>query len=123
MLAESFHGLHRGIPFFVLLADETDGYFDPSHEPFQSSALCELDIPHPERFRFHYAQQPLSYASTPYLLAYLVRHGFSRLLFIKQESLVLGDLTPVFDILDRTSIVLTPHLVAPRRRRIASHAS
>ena len=105
VLAESFHGLHRDVPFFVLLADETDGYFDPSHEPFHIVRLSELDIPHPERFRFHYAQQPLTYASTPYLLAYLVRHGFSRLIFIKQESLVLGDLTPVFDILEHTSIV------------------
>jgi hypothetical protein len=34
VLAESFHGIHPGIPFFVLLADETDGYFDPASEPF-----------------------------------------------------------------------------------------
>ena len=113
VLAESFRGLHQAVPFFVLLADETDGYFDPSREPFHIVRLSELDIPHPERFRFHYPQQPLSYASTPYLLAYLVRHGFSRLIFIKQESLVLGDLTPVFDLLEQTSIVLTPHLLAP----------
>ena len=113
VLAESFHSIHRGVPFFVLLADETDGYFDPSAEPFHIVRLSELDIPQLERFRFHYAQQPLTYASTPYLLAHLVRRGYSRLIFIKQESLVLGDLTPVFDILDKTSIVLTPHLVAP----------
>ena len=112
-LAESFHSIHRDIPFFVLLADEADGYFDPAHEPFHVVGLSELDIPQLERFRFHYAQQPLSYACTPYLLAHLVRRGFSRLIFIKQESLVLGDLTPVFDILDKISIVLTPHLVAP----------
>jgi hypothetical protein len=112
-LAESFHRNHRGVPFFVLLADEVDGYFDPSQEPFHLISLSELDIPHPERFRFQHPQQPLTYACTPYLLAHLVSRGFSRLIFIKQETLVLGDLTPVFDMLEKTSIVLTPHLVAP----------
>jgi hypothetical protein len=112
-LAESFHNVHRDVPFFVLLADETDGYFDPAREPFHILRLSELDIPQLERFRFHYAQQPLSYACTPYLLAHLLRRGFSRLAFIKQESLVLGDLTPAFDILGKSSIVLTPHLAAP----------
>ncbi len=112
-LAESFHGTHRGIPFIVLLADEADGYFDPSQEPFALVGLSELDIPQLERFRFHYAQQPLSYASTPYLLSYLITRGFSRVIFIKQESLVLGDLTPVFEILSTRSIVLVPHLAAP----------
>ena len=80
---------------------------------FDVVGLSDLDIPQLERFRFHYPQQPLSYACTPYLLAYLVKRGFSRVIFIKQESLVLGDLTPVFDLLEQTSIVLTPHLVAP----------
>jgi len=112
-LADSFSRIHPDIPFFVLLADEADGYFDPSAEPFRIVSLAELDIPQLERFRFHYAQQPLSYAATPYLLAHLVKRGFQRLLFIKQESLVLGDLRPLFEILERTSIVLTPHLAAP----------
>ena len=112
-LADSFRRIHRDIPFFVLLADEADGYLDPSHEPFQIVRLSELRIPRLERFRFHYGQQPLTYASTPYLIAHLTQCGFDRVVFIKQESLVLGELTPLFDLLKRTSIVLTPHLVAP----------
>lgn len=113
VLAQSFRRLHPTVPFFVLLADEEDGYFEPSREPFQVLHLRDLDIPHLERFRFHYTQQPLSYASTPYLLAYLLKRGFSRVVFLKQESLVLGDLSSLFDRLEKASIVLTPHLVAP----------
>jgi hypothetical protein len=112
-LAESFHRIHRDVPFFVLLADEVDGYFDPASEPFQLVGLSELDIPRVERFRFHYAQQPLSYASTPFLLKHLLGRGIERLIFIKQESLVLGDITPLFAMLEDSSIVLTPHLTAP----------
>jgi hypothetical protein len=113
VLARSFHQHHPAIPFFVLLADEVDGYFDPSGEPFHLLRLSDVDVPRLARFRFHYAQQPLSYATTPYLLAHLMTHGFSRVVFFKQESLVLGDLSSLFDVLDRTSIVLTPHLLAP----------
>jgi len=114
-LAESFHSRHPEIPFFVLVADEIGDYFDPSRELFQVVEFHELKVPRFERFRFHYAQQPLTYASTPYLLAHLLARGYTRLIFLKQETLVLGDLSPIFDLLDRTSIVLTPHLVGPLR--------
>jgi hypothetical protein len=113
VLADSFHRFHADIPFYVLLADEVDDYFDPAREPFQLVTLSDLEIPHPERFRFHYTQQPLSYASTPYFLAHLLKRGISSVVFIKQESLVLGDLTSLFESLEREAIVLTPHLLDP----------
>ncbi len=113
VLARSFRERHPGVPFLVLLADEVDGYFDPALEPFELIQLSDLGIPHLERFRFHYAQQPLSYAATPYLLAYLIDRGFSHVVFIKQESLVLGSLSSLFHRLESASIVMTPHLVTP----------
>jgi hypothetical protein len=113
VLARSFHEHHAGIPFFVLLADEVDGWFDPAQEPFELIPLAALDIPHAERFRFRYAKQPLSYATTPFLLAHLVDRGFGRVLFFKQESLVLGDHSQVLDRLTRHPLVLTPHLLSP----------
>ena len=72
VLANSFREHHPEIPFFVLLADEVDGRFDPSKEPFQILHLGDLAIPDPARFRFHYRQQELTYAATPYLLAHLL---------------------------------------------------
>ncbi len=54
--------------------------------------LADLALPRPERFRFRHAQQELSYAATPFLLAHLLDRGFDRVLFLKQESLVVGDL-------------------------------
>jgi hypothetical protein len=112
-LARSFRQHHPEIPFFTLLADEVDGFFDPDAEPFRLIRLADLAIPRIERFRFHYAQQPLSYAATPYLLAHLLDRGFGRVIFFKQETLVLGDLAQLMETLDRASIVLTPHLLAP----------
>ncbi|HEX5720725.1 MAG TPA: hypothetical protein VF179_31515 [Thermoanaerobaculia bacterium] len=113
VLARSFQEHHPEVPFFVLLADEVDGWFDPAAEPFHLLRLSDLGIPRLERFRFHYTQQPLSYAATPWLLSHLLDQGFDSVAFFKQESLVLGDHTPSFEKLETCSIVLTPHLLAP----------
>jgi hypothetical protein len=113
VLANSFREHHPEIPFFVLLADEVDGRFDPSRERFEILQLGELAIPDLARFRFHYRQQELTYAATPYLLAHLLQRGFTGACFFKQESLVLGDLSPILERLAGHSILLTPHLLAP----------
>jgi hypothetical protein len=113
VLARSFGAHHPGIPFYVLLADECDGYFTPEREPFELIPFSALSIPRSGSFRFRYAQQPLSYAATPYLLAHLLDRGVQRLLFFKQESLVLGSHAPVVDRLEDHPIVLTAHMLAP----------
>ena len=113
VLARSFREHHPDVPFLVLLADEVDGYFAPAQEPFELIRLDDLRIDRVEHFRFQYAQQPLSYAATPYLLAHLIDRGFSKVVFIKQEGLVLNSLAAVFQRLDSASIVMTPHLVTP----------
>lgn len=113
VLADSFRRYHPDTPFFVLLSDEVDGYFDPASEPFRVLRLADLGIPDLARFRFHYSRQELMYAATPYLLTYLLDQGFSSAAFLKQESLVVGELTPVLDLLGQRSIVLTPHLLEP----------
>ncbi|MBC8646801.1 MAG: hypothetical protein H7X85_06530 [Thermoanaerobaculia bacterium] len=85
VIAQSFREHHAEILFFVLLADEVDGFFEPSREPYELIRFDELGIEAPERLRFRHAQQPLSYAAAPYLLQHLLVRGFSSVLFIKQE--------------------------------------
>ena len=113
VLARSFQRHHSDIPFFVALADAVDGRFDPEREPFRCLALDELAIPDLERMRFHYTQQELTYAVTPFLLRHLIRLGFSRAAYLKQESLVLGGLGPELGLLETHAVVLTPHLERP----------
>lgn len=113
VLAESFRRFHPDIPFYLLLADEVEGYFDPAQEPYRILLLTELDIPDLPHFRFQYTQQELTYAATPFLLAHLLDQGFRRTVFLKQESLVLGPLDPVLELVRQRSIVLTPHLLEP----------
>lgn len=113
VLAKSFHRYHPDVPFFVVLADEVDGYFAPEAEPFRLVGLAELQIPNLCELRFRYSQQELTYATAPYLLGYLLERGFANACFFKQESLVVGDLGPILALLDRCSILLTPHLLRP----------
>ena len=115
VVARSFRRHHPGVPFHLLLADEPDG-LEHEHDREGDGELImlgALDLPEPERFRFRYAREPLSYAVTPYLLEHLLDRGYERVLFIKQESLVVGDLTPVAETLHHAAIALTPHLLSP----------
>jgi hypothetical protein len=113
VLARSLREHHPDAPLYVLLADEIDGCFDPRREPFELLLLRDLEIPRNDRFRFGYAKQQLSYAATPYLLEALLDRGFRRTLFIKQESLVTGPLSPAIELLSGHAILLTPHLLDP----------
>ena len=113
VLAASFRQHHPDVPFFVLLADEVDGYFDPETEPFLLLHLDQMNIPDLPRVCFQYSQQELSYAATPYLLSYLLDQGFRGAAFLKQESLVAGNMSGVFELIGAHSIVMAPHLLEP----------
>lgn len=111
--AESFRQHHPDIPFFTLLADEEQGCFDPAQEPYRTLKLNQLQIEEPLGFRFQYSEMELSYACTPFLIDYLIEAGYEGVVFLKQETLVLDSLAPVFDELQRHSVLLTPHYLEP----------
>jgi hypothetical protein len=113
ILAESFRRYHPEIPFFVILTDKVDGYFDPAAEPFQLLTLDDLAIPHSERFCFHYSRHQVAVATKAYLLSYLLDHGFTAAVFFDADILILGNLRPLFDAVEQQAILLTPHLLAP----------
>ena len=45
VVATSFAEHHPGVPFFVLLADEVEGCFDPAAEPYELIGLDALALP------------------------------------------------------------------------------
>ena len=105
VLARSFRTHHPESPFYVLLADELQGCFDPAAEPFTCVPLTALALPRLEALRFRYEQQSFTYACTPHLIAWLHAQGVQRVIYFKQESLVLGSLVPLCDQLGRSPIV------------------
>lgn len=113
VLADSLRQRHPDIPFFVVLADEVDGYFDPAREAFFMLSLRDLNIPQLDRFCFHYSRQPLVVATKSFLLDHLLNQGFSSAIFLDADILILGNLDRLFAVVQKHNIVLTPHLLAP----------
>lgn len=111
--ARSFREHHPEVPFWMLLADGEQEGIGGTAEPFSLVLLPELGIPGEAQFRFRYSEMELSYAATPFLIAHALRSGFDAVLFLKQETLVLGSLDPLLEMLERHSVILTPHLLEP----------
>jgi glycosyltransferase involved in cell wall biosynthesis len=112
-LAESFHRFHPETPFFVLLVDRIDGYFDPRHEPFHLVTVEELNIPHFDRFCFKYNIVELNTAVKPYFLSYLfAKHHLNKLIYLDPDILITGTLSELYGLLNEHSIVLVPHLTS-----------
>lgn len=111
--AESFRRHHADVPFFTLLADQAGEGFEARREPFETVFLDDLSVDDATGFQFQYNELELSYACTPYLLEHLLDRGYDGVVFLKQETLVLGSLAPEFEKLQRHSVLLTPHLLEP----------
>jgi hypothetical protein len=113
VLAQSFLAHHPGIPLYTLLADEPAGGIDLDAAPGHMLPWSTMPSPWREQLPMRHLQPELSYAATGLLLAHLLESGLRRIVFLKQETLVLGPIDTLFDALDRHSIVLTPHLLDP----------
>lgn len=111
--ATSFRNHHREVPFYLLLADGAHEGIGAAGEPFEVIPLEALGMADEAEFRFRYGEMELSYAATPLLIGHLLEAGLEGVLFLKQETLVLDRLDPLFEMLDRHTVLLTPHLLEP----------
>jgi hypothetical protein len=114
VLAASCRSQHPGIPLFLLLVDRIDGSFDPAQEPFTTLCVEDLDVEDWPSLAFRYSQLELASALKPLLLRRLFeRFGLRKILYLDTDTFLTGSLEPVFDLLDRHPVVLTPHLLEP----------
>lgn len=115
--ARSFKEHNPDTDFFVLLADDPSSFsFDPEDSIFTAIPLGDLGLANAESVCFRYKELELSYALTPCAIRYLLGLGYQGVMFLKQETLVLGELLSVAALLDSSSVFLTPHLLEPIRR-------
>lgn len=113
VIAASLRRHHPDVPCVVLLAD-APGAGERGREPFELLVASELGIPGFHAMAFRCRREELTYALTPHLLRHVVgREDLDAALFLKQESLVVGDLAPILAPLAGAGVVLTPHLLAP----------
>ena len=113
VIARSVARFCPDVPVVALLADRADDYLDPAAEPFEVVTLEEVLGERSRFVAFHHDQQELSYALTPVFLRWLLDRGHAAVLFLKQESLVVGSLAELLAAIGRFSVTLTPHFLAP----------
>ena len=112
VLGRSLAEHHPGTPFFVALADRPHPSA-ASLEPAEIVAMEALGIPDFERFRAGRTLKELAVSAKPFLLQHLLDRGFQAAIFLDPDTLVVGDLAPVFDEVSSHPVVLTPHLLEP----------
>jgi hypothetical protein len=112
VLADSCLTHHPGSKIVVLLADEVSGYFQPDEEKFDLVHLEELGIERLDAFRFKYSTLELSTAVKPFFLEHLLKQH-RKVVYLDPDILVTNTLLDLSKLLERYSIILTPHLLEP----------
>lgn len=113
-LMQSVKRFNPDFKCFVLLADQVDGYFEPEQEDFILELSSDLPIPENSLFHFKYNVLELCTAVKPfYLEKLLAEHKLDKLFYFDPDIMVFDELSPLVEALDRSSIILTPHLLAP----------
>lgn len=114
VLTNSLLKHHPNAKMYVLLTDKLDGCFDPQKEMFKYVAIAELGIPNLESFCFKYNIVELNTAVKPYFLRYLfLKTGAKKIIFLDPDILITNPLNELSEILDKNSIILTPHITQP----------
>jgi len=110
-LCSSFIDHHPGGKCYVLIIDEFEGYIDATKENFEIIRFEELGIPRLKEFCFKYNITELATAAKPYLLKHLFdTEGMDRLLYLDPDILVMHSLGKLYEALEKSDIVVTPHL-------------
>lgn len=113
-LFNSFSKYNPGIKMFALLADKVDGYFDIEKESFEIIEADTLGIDNFGSFSFKYNIVEFNTAVKPFFFKHLfVKCNFKKVVYFDPDILFFKSILEIFDLLDRYSIVLTPHIITP----------
>ncbi|MCP4659884.1 MAG: glycosyltransferase family 4 protein [bacterium] len=115
VLASSFLEHHPEGRFFVLLVDRNDGHLRPEDERFTLVEAEELaNVPDLPSFLFKYTLLECNTAIKPFLLEHLLeRYELPNLVYFDPDILITHSLEELASLVERTSIVVTPHLTDP----------
>ncbi|KQT17774.1 hypothetical protein ASG40_17335 [Methylobacterium sp. Leaf399] len=116
VLAETLRRHHPDWHVTLCLPDEEPpGFaFDPANEPFDRIVrLPELGIPDLAAWRFGHDVVELCTAVKGAMLALLLEEGARKVVYLDPDIALFSSLRPVEALLERHSVVLTPHLLRP----------
>jgi hypothetical protein len=111
-LAGSLARYNPNVNLYVLLADKVDNYFNPSLEAFKFIYLEDLSDPKIiEQMCFYYTPFELCCGLRGLLHEYMLeKTDVQKWLFLDSDIMVCNSLTVIFNQLENSSILLTPHV-------------
>src|ERR1700753_1322760 len=112
-LCDSYLAFHPADQFFVLLVDRVPEDFEPSREPFQLMLVEDLGIANFSSVAFKFGLVELNTNVKPTFMKRLLNQGFDRLVFFDPDILICAPVDPIYEALNTSSIVLTPHCNSP----------
>jgi len=113
---DSFLKVHPKGKVFVLLIDTLDGFFDPKNEKFTLVNLDEIGIQNLNSFCFKYTILEQNTGAKAHFLKYLFeKYRFKKLAYFDPDIMIFNSLKNLWKLLDKKSILLTPHLTEPIR--------
>ena len=112
-LCDSFLEFHPNETFYVLLADRPPQSFDASREKFELLLVEDLAIPNFQSVAFKYDILELNTNIKPTFLKTLLARGVDQLLYFDPDILVCSRVDLLFDALNTSGIVITPHCTLP----------
>lgn len=114
VFAESYTEHHPGADVYVCVVDRAAPEVRYQDFPFKVIFAEDLGIPAFFNLAFRYGILELNTAVKPYLLAYLNDEvGLDRVFYFDPDILVLSTLTSLEQQLQRSTMVLTPHITEP----------
>lgn len=113
-LMESLAQTHSDWDRFVGLADQCNDTQEFEAGLFSTVLIDTLPLPNKNEFMFRYGIMELNTAIKPYMFSHLRKLGYSHIIYIDPDILVVDRLTDVEQLLnDGAAAVVTPHLTAP----------
>jgi hypothetical protein len=114
VLADSWSEYHPKCPFYALLLDSSQDFFEPESEHFLIVPIADLRIRNLNGFLFKYSASECKYAARPYFLEHLLKnHVISKLVYFDADALILNPLDELNGCLGVSDIVLVAHLTSP----------
>lgn len=108
VLGNSIREHHPEIEYVVLVAD-TAGK-KPQDEPFSKLSLDDLDIASRNERLFLYTEKGVLASIKPDLILHLLHQGFSSVLYLDADMLLLDRIDDILRGIDSHSLTITPHL-------------
>jgi len=108
------------VDFFVLLSDEIDNIEDFNNEEFKVLEAKNIGISNFYDLAFKYNITELSTAIKPFFFTYLFNEQYDKVIYFDPDIFVYNNLSNIYDRLDSSEIVLTPHFVNPEMESTAN---